>query len=155
MALNQEFDHNPLVLKFALYSLVVTGFAMKKFVDAASQKDPIVRQGGLVGFLMELFDKLHFQLPQLCLKEVVMGFFASRNMLFYPKNAQMSDAGNDERKMLEMRGYRLVGGVREKCTDTMGRLTKQAAIFYALHLSDAYIGRLLLMLSTLISLKPT
>ena len=43
-------------------------------------------------------------MPQLCLKEIVMGKIASNNMLFYPKNAQMRDVGNNEAKMLEQRG---------------------------------------------------
>ena len=122
LALNTEFSHNPDVLRYAIYTLVVTGFAMNKFKSAAQQKDSKVRREILIDYYMRLYDKLHFQLPQLCLKEIVMGFIASRNMLFYPMNAQMSDVGNDEIKMIEQRGYRVVGGKREGISETLGRL---------------------------------
>lgn len=78
MALNEEFKHNPDVFKFAVFKLV-TSFAQSKFVSQARQKEPEKRQEGLVDFIVNIFDRLHFQLPQLCLKEMVLGFIAGRN----------------------------------------------------------------------------
>ena len=101
LALNVEFAHNKDVLRYAVYTLIVTGFAMNKFKSAAQQKDPKVRQEVLVDYYMKLYDKIHFQLPQFCVKEIVMGFIASRNMLFYPSNAQLSDVGGEEVKLIE------------------------------------------------------
>ena len=80
-----------------------------------------------------------------------MGKIASNNMLFYPKNAQMRDVGNNEAKMLEQRGFRFgAGDKRESITATINRCQIHSVIFFSLHLSDAYIGRLLLTLSTLL-----
>ena len=106
-------------------------------------------------FLVDIYNRLHFQLPQLCLKEMVLGFFAQRNMLFYPQNAQIGDAQGNEMKLIEMRGFRLVGGKKESIEATIGRLQIHAVIFFSLQLSDAYIGRLFLTLSTLLALKHT
>ena len=86
---------------------------------------------------------------------MVLGFFASRNMLFYPKNVQLADVNNSEEKLIELRGFRLKGGKKETIEETIGRLQIHAVVFFSLQLSDAYIGRLFLMLSTLLSLKHT
>ena len=94
-------------------------------------------------------------MPQFTLAEVVMGQISSRNMLFYPKNAQLSDTENNEVRMIELRGFTLRGGKREPITQTIKKTTNQACIYFALHLSDAYMGRLFAVLSTLISLKHT
>ena len=56
------------------------------------------------------------------MKEIVMGFIASRNMLFYPKNAEMEDVDGNEIKLIEQRGYRVIRGMREGISETLARL---------------------------------
>lgn len=67
----------------------------------AKHKEPKTRHEGLIEFVVNIFDRLHFQMPQLFLKEMVLGFVAGRNNLFYPKNAQLADYGNNEIKWIE------------------------------------------------------
>ena len=61
-----------------------------------------------------------------------MGFFGARNMLFYPKNAQLSDCQNSEAKLIEQRGFRLKGGMKESIEETIGRLQIHSVIFFSL-----------------------
>jgi len=57
--------------------------------------------------------------------------------------------------MIEQRGFRIGGGKREPVSATISRLTIHAVIFFSLHLSEAYIGRLFIYLSTIMALKHT
>ena len=98
-------------------------------------------------------------MPQLHVKEMIMGFIASRNMMLYPlipEIVQDAKIKPTDIGLLEARGYRpTAGGFREGIAATLKRLQIHALIFFALHLSDAYIGRLFSYLSTLLSMKYT
>lgn len=61
-----------------------------------------------------------------------------------------------EKGLMEARGYRLTReGVRESVSDTLNRLQIHTLSFFSMHLSDAYIGRLVVYLSTLLCMKYT
>ena len=83
MNLNGEFAHRPEVLEYAVYK-IVRGFIETKLKNVTMEKDPAALKERLIRYLITLFDKMHFGLPSFCLKEMVFGFIASRNMLFLP-----------------------------------------------------------------------
>lgn len=117
-----EFKDQPEVTRFAIYKIIM-GF-VTRLTAASKPKDIKDRQSGLVDWQVNIFDRLHFSLPQLYLKESILGFIAGRNMLFYPKNAQMSDTNNNnEFELITLRGFRLGhGNKREGVTSTISRL---------------------------------
>ena len=96
----------------------------------------------LMRFYVNLFDKIHFALPSFCIKEMVLGFIASKNMLFLPHVPDESEIEN-HKKLCDFRGFRLgPDGKRERTDLTFGRLRVHSYIYFSMHHCDAYIGRL-------------
>ena len=134
---------------------MVRSFIETRMKNPTLDKDPAMRQERLVNYLVTLFDKMLFALPSLCMKEMVFGFIADRNMMFLPHVPSAAEIP-DSIKLCEQRGFRMVSdGRREKMELTINRLKTHSYIFFSMHLSDAYIGRLFIMLSTYLNLKFT
>jgi len=72
------------VLRFAIFKIVYS-FRVR-FSSGSKQKDPKVRTKAL-DYIVFIFDRVHLALPQLHFKEIMLGCIASRNQLFYPRNA--------------------------------------------------------------------
>jgi len=76
-------------------------------------------------------------------KEVALGFIYSRNVLFSMRVPQPNEFAN-EIEFLDTIGFRVNrgSGKREDYKNTSERIKMSARILFALHISDAYIGRL-------------
>lgn len=76
-----------------------------------------------------------------------MGWITSNNMLFYPQLPSLQNCPDEETVVIQG-GFRLDPNTkkREKIDFSQGRLRSYAIVYFALHLEDAYIGRLLLLL---------
>ena len=126
-----------------------------RFNGGAKQKDPKVRLTAL-DYCVKIFDGVHFRLPQLHLKEILIGFAASKIMLLYPKNSQLVDTGNDERKMIALRGFNITpNGKRQPIEATIVNVTYIAVCFFSMHIHDSYLGRMVPFLATIMSLWHT
>ena len=74
-------------------------------------------------------------------------------MLLYPKNAQLVDTGNDERKMIALRGFNITpNGKRQPIEATIVNVTYIAVCFFSMHIHDSYLGRMVPFLATIMSL---
>ena len=115
-----------------------------------------MRKKRLVDYQVYLFDKIHFAVPQLHMKEMILGFIGARCMLFWPHLPTEKEIP-DLKELCDMRGFRMnrVDGKREKMEDTIKRTRTQSFIFFSMHLCEAYIGRLFVFLSTFLQLPFT
>ena len=113
-----------------------------------------MRKKRLIDYQVYLFDKIHFAVPQLHLKEMILGFIGARCMLFWPHIPSEKEIP-DLKELCDMRGFRMKDGKREKIEDTIKRTRTQSFIFFSMHLCDAYIGRLFILLSTYLQLPFT
>jgi len=83
IAFNLEFSHRPQIFEFAVYKTVEI-FAVTKLMQASRQKTYDLLKECLMEHQVDLFNRLHRQLPGLCLKEMIFGWICSNNMLFHP-----------------------------------------------------------------------
>ena len=126
------------------YSIFKTmdAFVMVKLRAALKNPDRLMMIENAIEFLINVFDRLHAQLPSLGLKEICLAFVVTRNRLFCP---QIVEQGNmTEEQWLEIQGFRLKGARRESTRETFDRLKLLSVIYVGMHISDAYIGRLFL-----------
>lgn len=81
------------------------------------------------------------------IKEVALSFIYSRNVMFSLRVPKPDDYPN-EIEFMDAIGFRVSrpSGKREDYKSTSERVKMSARILFALHLSDAYIGRLFQML---------
>ena len=81
--LNQNYPNNPEIFEWSVYK-VVNNFIANKFQKPAEDPNKDMRKKRLIDYQVYLFDKIHFAMPQLYLKEMVLGFIGARCMLFWP-----------------------------------------------------------------------
>lgn len=93
--------------------------------------------------LLDTLNRLHYHLPQLMLKEIVMGRIMKSSLLFVPHYPARSEFKTDM-EYSEALGYKKSSNthVREEFSETSKRVEKCVRILFACESDDGYIGRL-------------
>lgn len=95
LAFNKEFSHRPQIFEFAIFKTVEI-FATTRLMTASRNKTYKELKECLIDYQLNLFNRLHAQLPQFNMKEMVFGWICSKNMLFHPQIPSLANCNGDE-----------------------------------------------------------
>jgi len=93
-----------------------------------------------VEFVVELFNRAHFVVPSLSIKELIVSKCFCQNILLIPQLPEMVEP-NDKKKQIALLDIKLNGGKREDYNDSAKRLEKWANVLFSQFRCKAYVGR--------------
>ncbi len=93
--------------------------------------------------ILEIINQIHYQLPQLNVKEVMIGFCISRSILFEPQFPDINNLPADKMSVIKLMGFRLAANnYREEAQVTSNRFIIYTYILFGILKDDPYLGHM-------------
>jgi len=151
--LQNEYADNVEIIRFSTKVFVFNQFICNHFATAIKTGgDPKASYHKLIEFWVNVYDKVHFMMPQLRLKELCIGWAEDKSDLLHPTIPNYDPAlkGKDD-EIMKRCGFQVINGKRNPLKD-YELMNIRAKIFFAMHFHENYIGRGLLFLQTFVTL---